>query len=227
MIWFVLFFVIIAASFVLAYFSMKDFEEIPEPREAFGLFLIKTPQNLTTRLLDSLFLKSAHQGHVISLERLFKGEKSALLIFGHKDTLNEFSELNLLELEDYTTKDLSTLMAWEMTKTNSLEEAGEVFGNFPPLKNEEQFWWQVLIRPHPSKDWQGKLRAIVLSPDEYRRKKLTESLQQTLSAAKLVKQPRPLTSQQIYDSFMRRSISPMPQLMSLTTKEIMHLLGKV
>lgn len=214
----IIFLVIIAASFILAYTSMKDFQEIPSV-ERNGVYLIQKPDALTKELLEDLRSRSGSE--VISLERLFKGKQSALVIFGQKKLLEQFSVLNLLELEDYS-KMKGAKTAWEMAIKGSFPKTN-IFDSLPDLNSDEQFWFQLLVR-NKSRDWQGTIRAVVLSDNEAHRKELSGKLQ---TLANIVKVPRPLTSEQIYNSFTKRAFAPALQNpFPISSDQILKILGK-
>src|SRR5437870_4004856 len=115
--WLLLFFLTVAISFVLAYQSMRDYQENPGHfKIEYSLFLIRSPEALNINVLKAIEVELSKENLIISLERLFKGTKTALVIFGPKIILQKFSTtLNLLELEEYTkqAKD-GQISVWEM-----------------------------------------------------------------------------------------------------------------
>lgn len=155
-IWIALFIAILAVSFILALRSMGDFKESPsESKELYSLFLIRNPQALTAGILDYIYQSTLDNGLIVSLELLFKGDRSALVIYGPQEILQPLSNtLELLELEDYSFRLDPTQMAdkyagWEMgvKRHESLLPVIDFEQYIPRLKANEQFWWQVLIRP--------------------------------------------------------------------------------
>jgi hypothetical protein len=220
MIIFGIFLIIIAVSFILAYYSMRDFQEIPSP-EKNGIYLIQSPNAFTTDLIAELCNKM--NGEVVSVERLFKGTQSALIIFGSKQILEAFPALNLLELEDYTGITTAKL-SWEMGVKDSLKDIGNIFEGIPNLYTNEQFWWQLVLQPEKgSRDWQAQIRAVLLSDDQSRQKQLSFSLQKL---SKLVKIPRPLTSDQIYQAYVHRAYVVSSKPMSVGSEDILKLVGR-
>lgn len=229
--WFALFLLVVAISFVLAYQSMSDFQEIPLTSR-YGLFLIRQPAKLTPHLLDSLHQAVVKEGLSISLERLFKGSQSTLVIFGPRQILTQYAQiLNLLELEDYTQVHKEYL-AWEVGVKNShLPSAAKwdgLFQKFPLLANTEQFFWQVNLQakkhqpPHP-KVFIAQIRAVLLSQNTQRRQVLAESLQNLL-APHFIKIPRPFSSQKLMEFYQQRSLSPDKYHPTLTFGELIKLL---
>lgn len=213
--WFALFFLVVTISFILAYQSMSDFHEIPSSSQ-YGLFLIREPAKLTPHLLDSLHEAVVKAGLIISLERLFKGSKSTLVIFGPRQILTQYSQtLHLLELEDYTQVHVEQLQAWEVGVKNlhplSTFQFGSLFEKFPILSDTEQFFWQLNLQAKKGnkghqKVFIGQIRAVILSQDSKRRHTLAESLQNLLTPH-LVKIPRPYSSQKLMEFYRQRSFS--------------------
>lgn len=146
-IWLVLFVIIIAVSFILAYLSMRDFQEVPEKKLRYSVFLIQNPGVLTEGLLSELH-KLIKKGEIISLERLFKGNESALVIFGPKEILQQFNDLHLLELEDYTAVNSDQVVAWELTVRDHQQLHGNLFTQVPEFEHDEQFWWQIILQTY-------------------------------------------------------------------------------
>ncbi len=239
LLWFLLFLLVVAISFVLAYQSMKDFQDNPESLKAdYGLFLIRNPSQLTVELLKTLHDQVAAEGLIVSIERLFKGQESALAIFGPRQLLLSFSSLNLLELEDYTEVDKEQIQAWEVGIKNktALESADfQLFDNLPELKSDELFWWQIALRPMPqnfmagkSKEsinsFQGQIRAVFFSARPERRHQLGTDLQ-NLAPGILAKIPKPFTSSQILKLYQQRSLSAgKNETQILSSKEIIGLI---
>lgn len=212
--WLVLFFIVIAISFILALQSMKDYQEIPlKPNEKYALFLIRNTENLNIQVLASIREHIAKDGLIISFERLFKGKRAALTVFGPKRILEKFADnLALLELEDYSL-DLNTSDAhlWEMGSRNKdLKEqiSPELFRNLPSLGEEEQFLWQVVLgaKGGNAPEFRSQIRAVVYSKDPARRMNLIP-LFQNISTGELIKVPNPFSHEQMMSFYRLRSLS--------------------
>jgi len=217
--WVVLFVLVVAISFVLALNSMRDFqEEVPEAGEDYGLFLIRHTRGLNG-LFDQLHDDLFESGLNISFERLFKGKKSALVVFGSRKLLTKYQDfLNLLELEDYTNVDVEGVNAWEVgVKQNGkwTMDNGQLFGSLPSLSDTEQFWWQLILwvnKDNPStKLFQNQIRAVVLSSDVIKRKNLTQTLQ-NLPKDLFFKVPKAFSNAQILDFYRKRSFTKKARL---------------
>lgn len=201
--WIILFAVIIFISFLLALRSMADFEESPtEKKQQYGLYLIRNSQALNKGILDSIHGLILKDGLLISLERLIKGGESALVVYGPQEILRNFEVLNLLELEDYTEIDPTTLQAWEIgvRKQEKIKSIDSFFKSLPRLSGNEQLWWQLVLKaenyPGEDKFFQGQIRLV------------TSSAMPELkngAAGILTKVPKPFTKEQVIGFYQKRS----------------------
>lgn len=215
--WLLLFILVIVISFLLAIQSMKDYQEIPQlTGHEYELFLIRKPQAFNTQLLSSLHEDLLKSGLIFSFERLIKGQRSALVVFGPKKILEKYNPvLDLLELEDYTFSDPNQIAIWEVGMRNprqvNLEGVKNYFKKFPLLSEHEQFWWQLLVAakkdkaPTAKKSFQGQIRAVVLTNNTERRKLLTQTLQDLIPQS-LIKLPKAYSNQQLLDFYQKRSL---------------------
>lgn len=214
-IWLMLFLLIIGISFILALRSMKDYQEIPKDSKVeYGLFLIRQTENFDASILDSIGKLILEGSLIISLERLFKGKKVALTIFGPKNILDKFREgLNLLELEDYTLDlDSKNVSIWEVgvkgaVKPN-LDSPNNIFKSLSELGDEDQFFWQVVLGAKKVKDnlsFQTQIRAVVYCQDPVR-KKITPILQEG-KFGELTKVPKPFSTEQMMAFYHLRVLS--------------------
>lgn len=221
MIFVFIFLIVIAISLFLAYRSMRDYIDIPSI-EKNGVFLIQKPEIVTEELINRLH--NLLKGEIVSFERLFKGSQSALVIFGPKSVLQQFPELNLLELEDYV-KVESPKIAWEMGFKNGVapKEVGNIFENLPELEINEQYWWQLALQSDKDQGWQSIIRAVFVSQDESRRRELSSKLQ---NLPPLVKIPKPLTPEQIYENYTKRSFGISQNPFKVTSNLVLRLLGR-
>lgn len=124
MIYVSLFFIIIGVSAYFAYLSMKDFYELPEGR-VYGLFLLRNPNALNLGNLNKL----QSLGIILSIERLYRGSKSALVLYAPKETIAKFPDLKPLELEDYS-------RAYNIDKKN---KSGELWRQFVVQGGQDGF----------------------------------------------------------------------------------------
>lgn len=214
--WFVLFLLIIGISFVLAFRSMKDYQETPKNfKSEYGLFLIRHPDRFNANVLDAIGQSILEEGLIISIERLFKGKQAALTIFGPKKILDRFTEsLNLLELEDYANAlDHKDISVWEVgvkgAKDFKFDSPNNIFKNLSELKEEEQFFWQMVLGVRKEKEglsFQAQIRAVIYSKDP-ERKKMLISLLQTAEQGELTKVPKPFSDEQMMVFYKLRSFA--------------------
>ncbi|MDO8573936.1 MAG: hypothetical protein Q7R77_04250 [Candidatus Daviesbacteria bacterium] len=229
--WLVLFFIVIAISFVLAWQSMRDYREMPlKSKEEYALFLIRSTENLTAKTLSDIREHIVKDGLIISFERLFKGKRAALTIFGPKWVLKKFTDsLALLELEDYSLKLNDTdVHLWEMgSKSKDLKEqiSPEIFKNLPSLGEEEQFLWQVVLGAKGDKlpVFQSQIRAAVYAKDSARRRDLVQ-LFQNISTGELIKVPKPFSHEQMMSFYRLRSLGKDSEGLLLYPEKILKLI---
>lgn len=229
--WIILFLLVVGISFILAFRSMRDYQEIPQKlQEDYGLFLIRQIGNFNTEILDSIREHLLSEGLIISLERLFKGGKSALTIFGPRKILSHYAiELNLLELEDYALFcDSKDCLIWEMGVKNTNKpnlDSLNILSSLPELSNEDQFFWQVMLagKKGDNASFLTQIRAVLYSKEPTKRK-ILEPLLQNLGSGKLTKIPKPFSTEQMMDFFRSRSLSLDSKGPILDSKGVMHLL---
>src|SRR5437879_11025899 len=101
LIWLLILVLALAISIFLTARSMRGTHFDQTPKENQALFLIRNSQALNSELLTKLHQFSFERNFTFSLERLFKGPESALVIYGSRELEGLLPELGLLELEDY------------------------------------------------------------------------------------------------------------------------------
>ena len=151
-------FLIIAISVFLAYISMREIYDYPEGGNINGLFLVRNPRAFDLVALNYLQKAIKKENQILSIERLYKGNKSALVVFGPRKILEQLKELDLVELEDFTRVSKKKVSAWEIKKTPPM--AGRL-----NLVEEEQVWLQYVVQ---AKDLAFKLqmRVVHISEDQ-------------------------------------------------------------
>ncbi|MBI4040047.1 hypothetical protein HY389_01690 [Candidatus Daviesbacteria bacterium] len=236
MLYLVLFLVVIAASFILAYRSMADYLEKPTYfSNDCALYLIRRPQMLTNELLDRLYQAVDRSKYILAFERLFKGDKSALVVYGPKLILNTFStDLDLLELEDYCQNlDINLVSVWEMT-AEPLTGQDHLFTSLPSLGLNDELWWQLVLQPKASvwrgktdfalakkrqqsqvdatsqtPVFEGKIRVILKVADDRTRSKLSTQISALGDKLGLTRLPKIYTTAQLVKFYQDRSL-PLP-----------------
>lgn len=224
-IWLGLFFLVLAVSLILAYKSMEDYRETTSGLGIdYALFLIRQPQTLTQQIIQSFYKETLKGGFILSLERLFKGSKSALVVFGPTSILQPFSSsLGLLELEDYSQKlspqQMEGVVSWEVGSRHPSAESlpiQNLFKEIPQLQDDEEFWWQVVVQskaqvnsslpklqqPH----FQSVIRAVVVASNQKRAQQLQEGLVGLGGEAGLALLPQPYTASQLVKFYQDRAL---------------------
>lgn len=207
MIWVIVFFIIFSISFFLALRSLRSYRDNPNKSKIeYSLYLIQNLPALTTPLLQAIQSQSGVS--LISLEKLFKGDRSALTIFGPKSVLESFKpQLSLVELEDYSLKSNSHhLMVFELA--NKPDRPLNLAGlNLPVdelnLTVQDQLWWQVVVNftPVPT----CIVRLVILTSDHLRLNYLRSKTLFYLSQANLVPIPRPSGSATLIKHYQDRA----------------------
>ncbi len=222
------FIIVILISFWLARSSMKDYKEgVKNYKNEYGLFLVRNSVALNHECLSLIRAKIVLTDDFFSLERLLKGQESALVIFGPKGVLAGFvPTLNLIELEDFTVS---------VSKANlSVAELGvkagngvgldftSIFDEIESLSNEEQIWTQVVMKADKnSQNLTALIRIAVLSYDQVRRNKIMGSIIKT----PFVKIPRPYSVERMVKFYQDRTFSLDRYLLKLSGINVLKLLS--
>ncbi len=208
----ILFILVILISFFLALYSMKDFLIKPEGKSGYGVYLVRNLGNFNIQSLN-LILENILKKDLISFERLFKDRESALVIFGPSSLL-KFKDLNLLELEDYTSLDLNKLSVFEA----HLKSAENLKDNLPILSKQERIWIQAICKD--SKGQIGcQIRIVIYS--ENRLKELVDEFQDNFKKT-LVKVPKPYSKSQLFEFYKQRALIK-EEVDKLTLENILNL----
>lgn len=204
---------------------MRDYHEKPESfSKAYSLFLIGKQDGLAPGLLDSIYQKSLPEKPILSFERIFKGSKRALVVYGPTATLlDQFKEpLGLTEVEDYSKKTEGKISAWEVgSKGNLSLEKFDLLKEVHDLKTDEQFWWQLVSQPPKS-----VIRAVFLSQDPQRINSFSNTLMKIGEEFGLVALPQSFTSTNMVKFYQERSL-PQSSLkpLNLSNNDIQKILG--
>lgn len=217
------FVLITGSAFFLAWRSMKDFQDKPNPKVIYGAFLIQHPE-----LLNKDFFKRIHRlgldrqfkkrinPFIFALEKLAKGTTRALVIYGPKELSFEFPELSLMELEDYTQKmTLNNLQCFELALKKGLKLTDLPLQDLQLLKHfqleeAEYLFLQIVMIPHPGEDlFQVALRIVVGAKDSNRRIEIAHKLGQLIKLnINLDRSSKRRTSLESFQNFQKRSLVP-------------------
>ena len=227
MIWIILFFIIILIFSVLAYRSMRDYEEFPDSRSLNALFYIGNPQNLTSGILGRMHDVFLSNKQFFSLEKLINGKERARVIFGPRDMAKDFPELNLVEIEDYLSDEnsfssgdtakkvnVNQVLSWLIEPKNNPKKplvVGDEFRSLSVEENQKIFIQAVLMPTEKSgvTIFQSTLRIMIAEPDSIKRIELAKKINQTIATLTgLNKHEDSFPESKKYESFKQRSLIP-------------------
>lgn len=233
-IWIILFLIILAASLILAWRSMTDYyEQSANFSTPYSLYLVGNHQAVNEELLNKLHQESLSRKFVISWERLFKGLKRALVVFGPAVVLKPWEkQLQLVELEDYSQKVKGQLKTWEigLKRKAGAPLIDNLISSVPQLAEDEEFWWQLVLQPHDLNNnkelcqFEGNLRAVLITNDSSRKKELQNNLLKIGVEVGLARLPQEYQPKDLLNLYQKRTLSK-KSVLYLVSKEILSLLG--
>lgn len=213
-VWIILFLLVILISFILALRSMRHYRERPVNLGVnFGLYLIQNPVGLTGELINSLALEIGPKGAVLSFERLFKGQRRALLVYGPANLLStQSTQLGLLELEEYTNKPGPYSLAFEVgERVNSKfnPQGFHLMTEGFELADNEQIWWQVVTKPQTNSSevvFNSIIRVVIQAGEESRLSQIQARLLLNIAEANLTRLPRTQSSTKTLEYYSDRAV---------------------
>lgn len=217
-IWGILFAIIILTSFFLAFRSMRNYHERPiYHKSAYSLYLIKNEAGLSEDLLLHLNSIIKKMQLIISFERLCKGSKKALVVYGPAIIIKQFmQELNLIELEDYTleNRQMPSILAWEISAKEFKKTDKKVLGFLEAAKDlseNEEIWWQIVTQPQRERDnlqpaLKTLIRVIVSSNSDVKNQEVKKNLEQIIKDSSLLTLPQTYPSSQVLQFYQQRSL---------------------
>jgi hypothetical protein len=220
LLWLILATILSFVALHLAKRSLKDFQDTPHQHLKYSLYLIRSPSRLTSDFLHEFSIKAKGEEVIFSLERLFKGKNTVLIIYAPKDLIEQFDYLNLQELEDYTQKvDINNCLAWEiepkqkMKGSKSLLKTPPTFLKNLPLRDEDQFYFQMVCQLiHQKKEralFQVTLRGLAIADDPIIRTNIAKKVETQMEReTKSGRRESSKSSSQLYHDYKSRSIRP-------------------
>lgn len=240
-IWIILFIVVTGISFWLAMRSMRNYQQKPSHfKTEYTLYLVQRPEQLTPEVVEELYKDALPTRAIISFEKLARGLRRALVIYGPVPLLQKYVQpLGLIELEDYTENvPVEQQTVWEV---GSKGTPGTLL--LPDLRDEEEFWWQIVLQPvaggiekhyamaakrspehHAATRFSAMVRATLAVAEEHRRKLLSEELMKSSHQAGLLRLPSDYTSPQLAKLYKERVVPGVGNApMVLTAEELLKL----
>lgn len=232
--WIIAFIFVTIISLVLAYRSMKDYQELPAANVEYGLFLIRNKRTLNLEYLKKLHELTLGQKATFSLERLYKGRDQALTLYLPKTLVTNIPELELLELEEYIDQEtdpvalktsrtnkpnLDSTIVWMISAKNNPQKElliGPTFLHSIDLDEQQQFFFQVVCQPQPADkkglgSWifQVTIRVIVSDSDPNKRINLAKEVEKNIQdTTGLTKQLRNQSNSELFKTYLNRSLIP-------------------
>ncbi len=245
MIWVIFFFIIILISSVLAYRSMRDYEEFPDSVSLNALFYIGNPSNINEETLKRIHSRFTQEKHFFSLERLVKGDEKAVVLFGERQMREQFPELSLVEIEDYVgevnllagdgndkTVDVNQAISWLIEPKSDPKKLLTIGDEFRDLKvgKDQKVFVQVILMPSERAGetvFQATIRVMVADPDPVSRVALAKSTNDlVMRATGLKKHDDNFPEGKKFESFKQRSFIPKEvSEFTLTTQEVLDILS--
>ncbi len=227
MFWAAILLAAIIISSLLAYRSMKNFQDTPVLNLPYGLFLIRNKAVLSQETLEKMHAWAANLKVIFSLEKLFKGPQSALVIFAPLGIAEFLPELQLLQLENYLPQ-VSDTFIWQISPKPNPKKLviNAAFLKEVHLSQDQQFFWQVVCAPQKKGLFQVTIRAMVVDQKQIGRVELARTIDKhILDTTGLIKQ-REQTNSDLYDDFERRVVvKKEAQPFLLSTQEVLASLG--
>lgn len=200
-VWVLLFFAVVLVSLILAGRSLRSYRENPSYLlSSYSLYLVQKPDLVTPELLNLLHSLALKERLIISFERLFKGERSALVVYLPSELTLSLKHLSLLELEDYSYQPGEGLVVYEVGPKYNLRVDLSKFslvGENLGLKEKDQLWWQIVLQPVLLNDqpiFQVVFRAVVTSTERERAGIISANLLNQISEANLTRLPKSIVS---------------------------------
>ncbi len=228
LIWIIIFVIIILISSVLAYRSMKDYEEVPDDSVLMSVFYIRSPENFNAEILRKIYEFLYPRREFFSIEKLYKGKEKALVLYGPRDLTNLLPELNLFELEDYLVGEGESYLGEDMDKkvdvnrsvtwlvepkNNSKRQINPGSGLSDITVGESQnIFIQAVCFPEKENSepvFQTTWRIMVADKDAIERVSLAKKAEASFRAATgLNKSSDPYPESKKFESFKQRSLVP-------------------
>ncbi len=239
---YIIVFLILAAAVVISYFlakrSMRDFQEPPGPAEQYGVFLVRLPGAFDENLLREIF--SYAKPKIVAFERLFKGNENALVLYCPLSFEKKFTNLQLLELEDYSLViNSKNTLAWEIVlqkRKSLLSKIGESnkdidFLDHLSLGDEDQVLYQVVAQPDEIRAedsvFQVNMRLIVVAIDPQNRAHIAKEIDKAISETGfLMRKKTSHSSSKIVKDYRKRNFIPQEVTKFKTTQDKLIVLLK-
>lgn len=198
---------------------MRDYVQIPIHSDTlYSLYLIKNEAGLNEIILESIDQIINQKRLIVSFERLYKGSKQALVVYGPVVVLKEFADtLNLMELEDYSLKYKdklpSRILSWEISskKIDNNEKISLDLNKIIDLHDNEEIWWQLVIQPKCEKNglqplFKVLIRVTVIADNDNRARDIKSKIDELIKKVNLLPIPQQYSTAQVIKFYQKRSL---------------------
>jgi hypothetical protein len=211
MIFFAVIIFVAAIAFFITKFSMRNFVRISGKDVPSSLFLISDASLMTNEVMEELIDFCLKEQSPVSFERLYKGEQSALAIFGPDSLVSKFPQLGLVELEDYIGEAAAALtkntcLVWDITPFTA-----KFSGNFLQdlgLEENDRFCLQMVCLAKKTKQtalFLTNIRCLVASNSPHDRVNLAKKIQTLILSEAKTKGKNPEVSPHQFELYTKRS----------------------
>lgn len=213
---FIIFGIIIAISFVLAYKSMLDYRQKPVNNILHSIFLVQNPAIVHADFMKKLFHLVDGDKYFVAFEVLYKGSDKALVFYGPRNLQTTLSEAKLLEIEDYQGQlEFDKVDLFEVSVKGSDVEYVQQDGVFDDLglKPEEKFFWQVVLSPETNSNadptFQATIRALIYAENATRKAEIRKIVEDRIAErTNLTIHRSSLTLDRLFNAYQHRSLIP-------------------
>lgn len=207
----VLFGIIMFFSGVMALAALRKPSQFAQIGPGYATYVIQNPQLITAKLLAELFTHNELSHHKLSLEVLHKGAAKALVIYAPTTIKQYFSQLKLLEIEDYShelkDQQLPLLSVWTNPEPIQIKEGAQL--DNLGLQADEQLFWQITRSAEdPTQPFKSAFMSIisgVVAGTSERRDSLNQALAQQLSQIAGLKPNLQLNQEQLIKYYQSRT----------------------
>lgn len=235
-IWIALFTLTFIISLIMAYRSMSDYyEQASNFPVTYSQYLVGNPEGLTAEILRGLHNSAYDSRFILSFERLFKGSRRALVIFGPTTILHTLvGPLKLTELEDYSKRvgevqiKSGEVATWGMGRKKgdtATLQTENFFVSLPELLESEEFWWQIVLQPKGSREsgeFESTIRAVLLAGNSARATTLKSDFSKLGQEEGLAETPKAHTTEEFLKLYSERAL-PKEYTQTITPEEVLSL----
>jgi hypothetical protein len=224
---------------------MVKFEEAERLVASQSLFLVRSLGEFNEKTLTRLYDWATSKDLFFSIERLFKGNEQALVLYGAEDLPEVFPELDLLELEDYlipgqtpspkkTT--FTQILGFDIPISGKHGFVRSSFLHNLEIEPTEQLFWQIVTNPVPVPEEDRRLgqvtphfevvvRTLMVAESSQKRVELARRILELLNKDfGFTENIKPVASRIIFDDYILRNFTEQKGNHFLNSQELLAML---